>query len=62
MDLVAPWHLVVLLLIVLVIFGPRKLADLGGALGKTIRDVKSAVNGPDQAKKASYEEEESKLN
>ena len=45
MDLFAPWHLLMLLLIVLVIFGPRKLGDLGSVLGKTIKDFKSALNG-----------------
>lgn len=47
MDLLAPTHLLVLLLIVLVIFGPSRLADVGGALGKGIRDFKRAVNEPE---------------
>ena len=45
MDLFAPWHLLLVLLIVLVVFGPRKLGDLGGALGKAFRDFRKAVNG-----------------
>ncbi|MGB6091761.1 MAG: twin-arginine translocase TatA/TatE family subunit, partial [Candidatus Binataceae bacterium] len=43
-DLLAPWHLLVILVIVLVIFGPSKLGDVGGALGKAIRDFKKAMN------------------
>jgi sec-independent protein translocase protein TatA len=50
MDLFAPSHLLILLLIILVIFGPSKLGDVGGALGKAIRDFKRAVNDPDAPK------------
>jgi len=44
MDLFAPSHLLILLVIVLIIFGPSKLGDVGGALGKAIRDFKHAMN------------------
>ena len=51
MDLFAPWHLLIILLIILVIFGPSKLGDIGGALGKGIRDFKRAMNEPEEASK-----------
>jgi sec-independent protein translocase protein TatA len=44
MDLLAPTHLILLLIVILVIFGPSKLGDVGGALGKGIRDFKRAIN------------------
>ena len=44
MDLFAPSHLLVLLVIILIIFGPSKLGDVGGALGKAIKDFKKAMN------------------
>ena len=44
MDLFAPSHLLILLVIALIIFGPSKLGDVGGALGKAIRDFKRAMN------------------
>jgi len=47
MDLFAPTHLFVLLLVILIIFGPSRLGDVGGALGKGIRDFKRAVNEPE---------------
>ncbi|HXN87499.1 MAG TPA: twin-arginine translocase TatA/TatE family subunit [Candidatus Binataceae bacterium] len=47
MDLLAPTHLIVLLLVILIIFGPSRLGDIGGALGKGIRDFKRAVNEPE---------------
>jgi TatA/E family protein of Tat protein translocase len=46
-DLFAPTHLFLLLLVILIIFGPSKLGDVGGALGKGIRDFKRAVNEPE---------------
>jgi sec-independent protein translocase protein TatA len=47
MDLFAPSHLLLLLLVILVIFGPSKLGDVGGALGKGIRDFKRVINEPE---------------
>ena len=44
MDLFAPSHLLIILLIVLLIFGPSKLGDIGGALGKAIKDFKRAMS------------------
>lgn len=41
---IGPTELIVVLLIVLLVFGPAKLPELGKALGKTIRGFKSAVN------------------
>ena len=49
MDLFAPSHLLILLLIILMLFGPSKLGDVGGAMGKAIRDFKRAMNEPDNA-------------
>ena len=42
-DLLQPMHLIVLLVICLLIFGPSKLADLGKGLGDGIRNFKSAM-------------------
>jgi sec-independent protein translocase protein TatA len=47
MDIFAPSHLLVLLVIILIIFGPSKLGDVGGALGKAIKDFKRAMNDPE---------------
>ena len=44
-DLFRPTHLIAILVVVLLLFGPSKLPQLGDALGKTIRDFKKAVNG-----------------
>jgi sec-independent protein translocase protein TatA len=39
---VGPWELILLLVIVLVIFGPGKLPDIGSAVGKGIREFRKA--------------------
>jgi len=39
-------HLLIILLIVILVF-PNKVANLGGSLGKTIRDFKKAMSEPD---------------
>ena len=59
MDLFAPSHLLILLLIILVIFGPSKLGDVGGAVGKAIKDFKKAMNEPDQDTKTTTPVEKS---
>jgi sec-independent protein translocase protein TatA len=49
-GLFQPMHLLVILVIALLIFGPSKLADLGKGLGEGIRNFKSAVkDGSDPA-------------
>ena len=47
-GLFQPMHLIIILVIVLVIFGPGKLGDIGGSLGKAIRGFKSAMNEPEK--------------
>ncbi len=39
-------HLLIILAIVVLVF-PNKLAGLGGSLGKTIKDFKKALNEPE---------------
>jgi sec-independent protein translocase protein TatA len=44
-GLFQPAHLLVLLIIVLIVFGPGKLPELGSSLGRGIREFKRAVEG-----------------
>ena len=39
-----PAYLIILLAIVLIIFGPGKLPELGGAVGRGIREFRKASN------------------
>lgn len=43
-GLFQPMHLLVILAIVLVVFGPRKLPQIGADLGKSIREFKKAIS------------------
>ena len=47
-GLLQPMHLIIILIIVLIIFGPGKLPELGGSIGKAIRGFKQAMNEPDK--------------
>jgi sec-independent protein translocase protein TatA len=44
MPIPGPWELILLLVIVLIIFGPGKLPDIGNAVGKGIREFRKASN------------------
>lgn len=44
-DLLDPAHLIILLVVALLIFGPRRLPELGSSLGKTLRMFKDAQKG-----------------
>ncbi|MGD0621735.1 MAG: twin-arginine translocase TatA/TatE family subunit [Thermacetogeniaceae bacterium] len=45
MGALEPWHLIIILAIVLIIFGPGKLPDIGKAMGKTIKEFRQASSG-----------------
>jgi sec-independent protein translocase protein TatA len=55
-------ELIIIGIIALLIFGPKKLPDLGAGLGKAIRDFKGAISGAesDEEKKEKKEEKEEK--
>lgn len=42
-------ELLIILVIALIIFGPGKLPQIGGGLGKAIRDFKKGVSGQDES-------------
>ncbi len=42
-GLFQPMHLILILLIAVIIFGPGKLPELGAGLGKSIREFKKAM-------------------
>jgi len=44
-GLLSPVHMVIIMVIVLILFGPGKLPDLGKGLGKGIREFKDALRG-----------------
>ena len=48
-GLFQPMHMVILFGIALLVFGPRKLPELGKGLGEGIRGFKSAMQARDEA-------------
>jgi sec-independent protein translocase protein TatA len=49
------WHLVILLVVVVVIFGTGKLRNVGSDLGAAIRDFKKGLNDHDKGDARSEE-------
>jgi sec-independent protein translocase protein TatA len=49
-GLFRPMHLLLILFIVLIIFGPGKLPEIGEGLGKSIRSFKKAISQKDDPK------------
>jgi sec-independent protein translocase protein TatA len=45
-GLFQPTHLIIILIIALIVFGPGKLSEVGGSLGKAVRGFKKAINEP----------------
>jgi len=50
-------ELLLFFLIILLLFGASRLRDVGGALGRAIRDFRSAVTGADEEQGKGEEEE-----
>jgi sec-independent protein translocase protein TatA len=47
-DILQPTHLLFVLVIALLVLGPKRLPEVGRSLGKGLRDFKSALSGEDQ--------------
>ena len=52
-----PTELIIILVVALVIVGPGKLPELGGALGRGIRDFRKSVSGDEEKAPAPQEQE-----
>jgi sec-independent protein translocase protein TatA len=59
MPNVGPLEIAVVLIIVLIIFGPKRLPELGQAMGRGIRQFKGSLSGDDD--KDSPEEKQREL-
>ena len=49
---VSPIQLIIVLIIALVVLGPKRLPEVGRSLGKGIREFKDSVSGHDQPDEA----------
>ncbi len=53
-------ELLVILLVVLVIFGPKNLPKLGSALGKTVKNVREGMEDEDDSDEESEDDSSNK--
>ncbi len=44
---IGPWELAILLIVVLLVFGPKRLPEMGKSLGKGMREFKNSITGKD---------------
>jgi sec-independent protein translocase protein TatA len=44
-DLLQPTHLLFVLVVALLVLGPKRLPEVGRALGRGLRDFRSAISG-----------------
>ncbi len=48
MGMPGPWELIIILAIVALLFGTKKLRNIGGDLGDAVKGFKKAMKEPDQ--------------
>ena len=51
-------EIAIILVVAVLIFGPKKIPELGSALGKTLRGFKDEIEKPDDFEDAEYFEDE----
>jgi sec-independent protein translocase protein TatA len=44
-GLFSPWHIAILVLVILLLFGPKKLPEIGRSLGGGMREFKDSITG-----------------
>jgi sec-independent protein translocase protein TatA len=45
---IGPWEIAILLVIVLLVFGPKRLPEMGRSLGKGMREFKNSITGKEE--------------
>ena len=53
-----PFELIIVLVIVVIIFGVGRLPEIGGAVGKAIREFRDATDTPDKTEATTEAKEE----
>ena len=50
-DILQPTHLIFVLVIALLVLGPKRLPEVGRSLGRGLRDFRSALSGDEHEKR-----------
>jgi sec-independent protein translocase protein TatA len=45
---IGPWEILILLVVVLLIFGPKRLPEMGRSMGRGMREFKNSITGKDE--------------
>ena len=48
MDLFAPWHIIILIGAILLLFGGQKIPELMGGIGKGMKEFKKAIKDEEE--------------
>jgi sec-independent protein translocase protein TatA len=57
MDLFSPRHLIIILVVVLLVFGTKKLRTIGSDLGAAVRGFKKSLSEGDQEQQAAAQKQ-----
>ena len=49
MGSIGPWQVIIILLVVVLLFGAKKLPQIGKGMGEALRNFKKSVNDSDDA-------------
>lgn len=61
MPNVGPLELAIILIIALIVFGPKKLPELGRSMGRGIREFRHSVSGKGEGEREPAAEEQGEL-
>ena len=51
LGIIGPWQIILIVLVVLLLFGGKKIPELMRGLGKGVREFKDGINPDEQEKK-----------
>ncbi len=55
MSSLSIWHWLIVLLVIVLVFGTRKLRDVGGDLGGAVKDFKKALGSDETSSRHSHD-------
>jgi len=53
---ISPWQLIIVLVIVVLIFGTKKLRNMGGDVGSAVKNFKKSMKDEDDSKQSDTDE------